>query len=440
MKLAGVTRSVVAAVAVVAIALAVIDLANRHNRVVDVSRAARNSITPASVRVVQLLEAPLTVTAFVPDNPRLRRGLADFFARYGRHKPDLTLAFVDPREDLAAARELGANLGEIVISYQGRHERLTRLNESEVSNALARLARGAERFVTFLSANGERRVAREANHDLSAFAAHLESRGLAVREYATGSLAAIPDNAAVLVIASPAVAYAPGELDQINRFVAGGGNLLWLLEPDRPRGLDALASALGVSALPGTVVDPVGLTRLRNPAYAVAYEHADHALLEGFGQTVAFPYAAALLATPNAGWQATPIARTGDDAWTETGPFEGNVGYDADDEVQGSLVLGLALTRTRPGGGEQRVIVLGDGDFLSNSFVDNLGNRAFGRRVFEWLAADDALIDVAVEPVPDAVLELAMWQRMAIFLVFAVLVPLGFAVNGALYGWRRRHA
>lgn len=429
----------VAALAVCATAIALVAFADRHNQVFDVSRDARHSLDAKSVEVLGLLPEPVEVLAVIPHDAPVARAVEAFFARYQRHKDDFSVRLLDPQTDLELVQPLAANLGEIVIRYQGRSERLTELGESVTTSALARLARGAERYITFLAANGERRIARPANRDVSRFARHIEERGYRVRDYALGRTATIPANTAVLVIASPQVAYSVGDLEEIDRYVAAGGNLLWLSEPDRPAGLARLGRALGVEQLPGTIVDPLGLTKLRNPAYAVALAPEAHALLEGFAQTLALPYAAALVARPNIGWSASVLARTGPEAWTETGPFEGNVGFDADDEVQGALDLALALTRPHDGG-EQRVVVVGDGDFLSNTFVDNLGNREFGRRLLEWLAADDALIDIVVEPVPDGLLDLEMWQRVSIFGFFGVLLPLILLVNGTLYWWRRRHA
>ena len=130
-----------------------------------------------------------------------------------------------------------AGNGEIVIAYQGRREHLTRIDESTVTNALARLLRGGDRFVTVLAANGERRATREGNRDISRFAATLGERGLAVREFALGTIDDVPANTAVLVIASPRSAYSLRELEAIERYVAA-------LERERARLLSLLDMGL----------------------------------------------------------------------------------------------------------------------------------------------------------------------------------------------------
>ena len=413
---------------------------DHHNLIVDVSRDARNSLDAKSVRVLAMLPAPLEAVALVPDQVTIRTAVRDFYARYQREKPNLTLRFVDPRQDDKAPEARRGRLGEILLQYGERFERVDELSESAVTNGLARLARGDEHYVVFLANNGERRVAREANHDLSLFAAELEQRGLRSREYALGAAQDIPANTAVLVLASPSVAYVAAEIEEIERYVARGGNLLWLTEPDAKPALAPLERALGFERLPGTLVDPVGLTKFHDPAYAVALEQVEHPLLAGFHQTVVFPRATGLLPKPNIGWHAQVLAHTGGSAWNETGTFAGNVGFDAADEVQGEMKLALALTKARDDGGEQRVVVIGDGDFISNSYVGNLGNLEFGRRVIEWLASGDALIDIALPRVPDATLDLALWQRVTIFLFFGIGLPLALGINGVMLWWRRRHA
>ena len=413
---------------------------DHHNLIVDVSRDARNSLDAKSVRVLAMLPAPLEVVALVPDQPTIRTAVRDFYARYQREKPNLTVRFIDPRQDDQAPEARRGRLGEILLQYGERFERVDELSESATTNGLARLARGDEHYVVFLANNGERRVAREANHDISLFAAELDQRGLRSREYALGAAQDIPANTAVLVLASPSVAYVAAEIEEIERYVARGGNLLWLTEPDAKPALAPLERALGFERLPGTLVDPVGLTKFHDPAYAVALEQVEHPLLVGFHQTVVFPRATGLLLKPNIGWHAQVLAHTGGSAWNETGTFAGNVGFDAADEVQGEMKLALALTKARADGGEQRVVVIGDGDFISNSYVGNLGNLEFGRRVIEWLASGDALIDIALPRVPDATLDLALWQRVTIFLFFGIGLPLALGINGVMLWWRRRHA
>jgi len=111
-----------------------------------------------------------------------------------------------------------------------------------------------------------------------------------------------------------------------------------------------------------------------------------------------------------------PILRSSDKSWNETGhiPKAGEASDTVQQngdagEIPGPLDLGFALSRVspRPGKREQRVVVIGDGDFLSNSFLGNGGNRELGQRVFDWLAGDDDQINVPDKSAPDRTLALS---------------------------------
>ena len=117
--------------------------------------------------------------------------------------------------------------------------------------------------------------------------------------------------------------------------------------------------------------------------------------------------------------------------------------FDANsDEIPGPHDLALALTRLspRPDRNEQRVIVVGDGDFLSNSFLANGGNQALGLRIVNWVLGEDALADLTPPQAPDRKLELG--QGLSLFYGVGCLIgfPLLLATIGWTIRWRRRRA
>jgi ABC-type uncharacterized transport system involved in gliding motility auxiliary subunit len=102
----------------------------------------------------------------------------------------------------------------------------------------------------------------------------------------------------------------------------------------------------------------------------------------------------------------------------------------------------VALTRLSPSPDkrEQRVVAIGDGDFLSNSFLGNGGNRELGQRVFDWLLGDDALIEIPDKSARDRQLTLSTGALASISIGFLFALPAALLLAGAAIWWRRRRA
>lgn len=441
--------SIVRALLIAFAAVAVAFLSTRFGFENDWSDANGASLSPPSIALLNTLDAPVEVVSYASRQNGLRAVIADFVERYRRAKPDVTLRFVDPDADPEAMRAAGVMVdGEMDIRYRDRSERLKVLSETEFSNALLRLSRARERIVAFLEGEGERQPLGKANAALGQFVAALADRGLRAVPLPLANTGKVPENADLVVVANPRVALAPAVANELVDYVDRGGNLLWLTEPDENAGLDALADALSIRVLPGTVVDASGSAfGLGDPSFVALAKYPPHAVTKNFLLTTLLPQPAALAQLANPAWDVKPILRSSDKSWNETGhiPKAGEaadtIRQDADaGEIAGPLDLGFALSRIspRPDKKEQRVVVIGDGDFLSNSFLGNGGNREFGQRVFDWLTGDDDQISVPDKSAPDRTLSLTQAQLGAISVVFLVAVPLVLAASGLLIGWRRR--
>ena len=82
--------------------------------------------------------------------------------------------------------------------------------------------------------------------------------------------------------------------------------------------------------------------------------------------------------------------------------------------------------------------MIGDGDFASNAFIGNQGNRDLAVNIFNWLGAEDTLLDIHVKQAPDIVLDLGRGAQIAIAVGFLLLLPLALLGAGVLVSLRRR--
>lgn len=433
-----------------AAALCVAFLSTRFGWQRDFSYAQRSSLDARTVELLHRLDAPVSIVSYAGQEAQLRAAIADFVARYQRIKLDISLRFVDPDADPAATRAAGISIdGEMVVRYKDRSEQLKVLTEREFDNALVRLARSRTRLVAFLSGDGERKPDGKANADLGNFGALLAAQGVRTLELTLTAGMHVPENADVLVLASPQVALAPPVVAELDDYLARGGNFLWLAEPGAATGLDPLARALSLRLLDGTVVDGAGAAfGIGDPSFVAISKYASDPITRDFTLTTLFPQAVALGVVSGTDWKVQSLLRTSAKSWTRVGPIPqqgdaSTIAYDAGKgEIPGPLDIGIALSRLSPSPAksEQRVVVIGDGDFLSNAFLGNGGNREFGQRVFDWLLQDDALIDIPDKGAPDRQMHLSQTALGLIGLGFLAVLPMLLALVGSIVWWRRRRA
>jgi ABC-type uncharacterized transport system involved in gliding motility auxiliary subunit len=425
-------------------------LSTRYSFDADWSSSGRNTLSIDSRQLLDEMPDPIHVTAFATENALVREHIGDLIGRYQRYKANVELTFVNPDAEPDRIRELGITLdGELLLAYQGRSEKVQSLSEQTLTNSLLRIARQKQRRVSFLSGHGERDPLGQANHDLGKFGQLLEQKGIVLDTLKLAETADIPADTNLLVIADPRVVLLPGEIQLVHRYLQAGGNLLWLVEPGAIAGLDPVAEALGIEFLPGTIVDATTqLFGIDNPAFALIPDYPMHPITREMTSLTLYPQASALDVSAPQEWQAEPLLTTLDRAWTEIGPISGTIRFDEDsDERMGPLDIGFVFSRMNnkkdSGDGEssaeQRVIVIGDSDFLSNAYLGNGGNVELGLNLFNWLNHDDQFITVTARTASDVNLELGKTAQIIIGFGFLFGMPLLLLGSGVAIWWRRRN-
>ena len=428
------------AVLLVALTALLAHLSREYRIEHDLTQSHRNTLSPATLDVLKRLEGPVSITAYAlardARGEHVHRRIEEFLRPYQRAKPDLTVAIVDPREQPKAAAEAGVRAPiELVVTYQRRTERLTEFNEQALANVLLRLARGSERLVLWLDGHGERKLNGPANHDLGEFGRQLEHKGFRVSGINLALAQEMPANASLLVIASPQVDLLAAEVEKIRRYVAGGGNLLWLIDPEPLRGLAPIAEMLGLVLTPGIVADPEAARYGAPPALAVAAVYGRHAITDGFNLITIYPQARQVETIENDDWRVRPLIEVAPRGCVKTGKLEGRC--DKNRDIVGPITIASAFERA-VGDRQQRVVVVGNGHFLSNAFIGNGGNRDLGVNMVNWLAGDDRMIVIQPRGAADSALDIDQVTLYLIAFSFLIAAPLAFMITGLAIWWRRR--
>jgi len=170
-------------------------------------------------------------------------------------------------------------------------------------------------------------------------------------------------------------------------------------------------------------------------------------------EVTAFPLVRALKVDKAGDWQSQPLLQTDSKSWLETGGLKGEITFDEKSgDIKGPLTIGVTLTRelknpaAKPGADAakpdatkdeqkartQRLVLIGDSDFLSDANLDALGNKQLGLNIVQWLAARDAQLNIDVPKAPDTALYLPNWATWLIGFGYVLVLPallLGYGVT-----------
>ena len=152
-----------------------------------------------------------------------------------------------------------------------------------------------------------------------------------------------------------------------------------------------------------------------------------------------FPYARQIGAIESEEWRVTPLIDVAQRGWVETGNLDKDIKFDKARDIPGPINVASAFERP-VGNREQRVVVVGTGNFLANTYVGNLGNLDLGINMVNWLVGDDRLIAIQPRPAPDSTLEIGPYALYLIAFTFLLALPAAFTITGAVIWWRRRKA
>lgn len=327
-------------------------------------------------------------------------------------------------------------------------------DETEITAALKRLVMKLPK-VGFLTGHGEREIGKEADRDYSNFSQEksfryaLINQGFDVAEVTLDK--ELPKDISILIIADIKNGLDQLERANLDKYIARGGNLLIAGEPKRQEVMNPLVEPFGVQFMAGTLVT-ASENQLANLTVASGTKQAE-SLMYVFKRlytdeyVVTMPGAVGLNYTTDKGFTITPVLVSDSTSWNEleTSNF-------LDDtvrlnpiigEVQQSYTTGLALSRKIANNKEQRIIVLGDADCMSNGEFSarrrNIwaSNYTLVSGFFYWLSDNEVPIDVRRPQSTDDALSVGKASMQTTKVVLIWILP-GLLFLCAIGLWIRR--
>lgn len=329
--------------------------------------------------------------------------------------------------------------------------------ESEISAAFKQLVDSLP-VVGFLTGHGERSIVDVTDKGYNkfsyekAFRYSLINQGFDFQNVTLDR--PVPDRISILVIAEMRQLLTPLEQENLNGFIAKGGNLLIMGEPGRQEVMNNIVEPLGVRFMPGTLVHTPGklfptLVPLRVTAEGIAQSFylEDIKVAEKWERSIVMQTATSLEIIPGKGFVATPWMVTHPDScWIEketTNFIEDTVRFNSSTGEEKKSYPTLLTLNRRIANKDQKIVIAGDADWLSAGELNISRNEVISNDplfygVFSWLSDNKAPIDVRIPPPIDNTLKIGKkgWQIM--MFLFRWVLPSALMITGILIWIRRR--
>lgn len=438
-------------------------IGSRQTKRWDLTGGGQFTLSDQSKKILASLTQPLTVRVYYQTGAVNQ--VRDKLEGYTQASSKMVIDYIDAEKNPARAQQDGVQqYGTVVMEYAGRTERITTLEEQDVTNAIIKLVEGKAKKAYFTSGHGERDTVSTEREGFSGAAQRLKNDNYEIAKLVLAQESAVPADATLVVVAGPQTDFLAPEIEALTAYLARGGKLLLLLDvqakPDAPplANLTALAKTWGMAVGNDLVVDVSGVGRMFNagPEVPIAAQYPSHPITERFAAMTAYRLAHSV--TPIEGGTdghiAQKVVETSPRSWAEAdlkslAKGGGAVSLDekAGDKpgpVSIAAAVAAAATAAPPAADptapkpETRVVVVGDADFASNYLVAFQGNGDLFMNMVNWTAQQENLIAIRPKDPQDRRITLTEGQRSSIFYLTLMIIPGLFLVAGVATWWRRR--
>lgn len=329
------------------------------------------------------------------------------------------------------------------------------VHEPTLAGAYRRLAIDPP-VIGFLQGHGERSIIKDGERDYTRFSTSkytensMLNLGFDIKEVALSR--DISDEVDILVISALRSPLNDLEMANLKYYIDKGGNLIVLGEPSSTQWMNPLTTLFGIRFLKGCIVQPSGLYQ-PDLIQSVPSEEGIrfwNTLLQMKMEEgcLAMPGCSGIVYEPCGGFSIVPLMISGEDAvWNKVKAFDvvnDTLVYEpGQGDSIGIFTTAVALYR-EVGGKEQRILVLGDSDWVSNVEMMNSRkgvyskNNMFVYKLFRWMSYDVLPVSVSrLHPIDNylAVNEesLDLWH-----VVFIGFLPMMLVILTIILQVRRR--
>lgn len=430
-------------------------LSARHYHRFDLTEAGVYSLSPQSLSVVRRLDRPLEVHAFVEAgaDPQLRELLDSY--RYASDKVSYRIVDPDKQPDLAERFQI-TTIPAVHLQYGDQTNVVTRVSEEDLTNGIIKVTRPEKKKVYFLEGHGEPDI--EGLQDPRGYGQlklALENEGFEVNKLVLSPDTAVPDDAALLIVAGAERSLLEHEIQLIDAHLKKGKHALFLLNPRATPELVSYLQQWGVEVGDNVIVDEQlqllrGRTFTLTPFVTTYGSHPITEELSRRGSAALTAYGISRSVEPKVdgrpGETALCLAKTSPNSWAEydlEGVFQKQTARLEGQDRKGPVCLAVAVTANLKElgtnhDGEARLVVFGNAAFANNQFLGQYFNRDLLLNSVSWLVGEEGLISVRPRTIRASRVQFTAEQGTLIFYLSVLILPELLLIAGLAVWWQRR--
>lgn len=436
---------------IAALLAATVVAAYRYNVRFDLSPGSRFTLSDHARAVLRGLVQPVHVTGFIRTEDPRNVILKDLLWQAARESPKLTYDIVDVNRNPAMAAEFEvSSYGSAVVESGGRRVDFTGPTEGQLVGALLAVTQPPKKIYV-LAGHGECSVGDTERHrGCSGLGSAIRGEHFEVEELSMFGGRAVPEDADILLVAGPTSDPLQAEIEAIAAYLDGGGKLLVLADPFAAPRLSDLLARYGIRLGDDVVLDPENRLGGGELLSSVVTDlNTQHQITATLDSPALFSGTRSVDAREDEakGRTVVRLLRTGPRSWAtaDSAVLRGSAPrFVAGRDRNGPITVGIEVAQpaaATPDSGKRTVVIAyGDSQFVTNRFLEYLGNRDLALNSLNWLARQDTLVSSrAKTKTPGKNFFFVSQGEMAEMFRAAVMIQPGvFLVLGILVFLRRR--
>ena len=314
--------------------------------------------------------------------------------------------------------------------------------ESQLTSAISYVVSEDLPVLYTLTGHGETELS-------TSFSSSIESLNVEVNSLSLIEEGTVPEDADCLLILAPESDISESELEAIETYLAAGGGLILVTDPEhtedeRPN-IDALMASYGVTAEDGIVVEGDAGNYAFGTPLDLLPEYGSHEItsaLSTAGYYVLLPVAQGLTVSDELpeGVTVTELLTTTDDAYSKVSGYSMDTHDKEEGDISGPFALAVAITAETQEDAESNIVWISS-SYITDENTDAMvsgGNTDLFLNCVSWICGEGEDLAIHAKSMSYEYLTLTSSQASTLSMVLIAVIPVFVLAMGIYIYVRRR--